>query len=211
MTHDRTNAITDQFEAWLRGYTPPRSMENDADRQSAEKLSLLRIVLKYSPQERYSQFVTEALDECAILMKTRAWPTQNELGAAFRNQRKANPEFFASQYADRRSRDTAEINAERMKRGDAVGECWLYGILACEIIARRLVDEETMKRHRSAAYFNRRHLYGDEAALAWEAEAKEGHEKSKEVWRTRNDGKGHASNLDLEKLVKFPGLDHVAF
>ena len=212
MTHERTNAITDQFEAWLRGYSPPRSMEGDVERQHAEKLSLLRIVLKFSPMEDFGRFITEALDECAVLMKTRAWPTQNELASAFRNHRKENSHVFSKQpSASDFKRDFAEITAAKMQRGEAVGEGWLYGILACEMIARRLIDKDTMTKYRSSAYFNRKEFYGEESAIEWEREAKESHERAKEVWRGRNDEKQSSGQVDLASLVKHPGSDLVAF
>lgn len=81
-------------------------------------------------------------------------------------------------------KDAATRTAERMARGEPVGEMWLYGILACEMGARRLIDETTMRAYRSGAFFARRDIYGEKEALAWEAAAKADHEKAKQVWRT---------------------------
>lgn len=75
------------------------------------------------------------------------------------------------------------ITARRMAAGEAVGEGYLYGREACELIKRRLVDEETMTAYRSAAFLNRRQRYGENAALAWEAEQKDIHEQSKAMLR----------------------------
>jgi hypothetical protein len=79
--------------------------------------------------------------------------------------------------------DAYTIAAKRMAVGDAVSEHYLYGREACELIKRRLVTEETMKAYRSAAFFARRQRYGEQAALAWEAEQKDIHEKSKAMLR----------------------------
>lgn len=80
-------------------------------------------------------------------------------------------------------KDSAQIASERMARGEAVGDIWLYGILACELAARRLVDERTMRAYRSGAYFARRQVYGEAEALHWEKNAKAEHEKAKAVWK----------------------------
>lgn len=212
MTHDRTQDITAQFDAWLDGYSPPASMRDNPERMQAEKLSLLRIVLKYAPDQNWRGFVSEALDQCAMIMKTRAWPTMNELGDAFRNhQKEAHGAYSHSHAPSGWNPDPAQINADRMRRGDAVGEPWLYGILACEMIARRLIDHDTMKRYRSAAFFARKNIYGEEAAIEWEEDAKAAHEAAKAMWRARNDARGMYNTGAISDVAKFPGADSVAF
>jgi hypothetical protein len=78
------------------------------------------------------------------------------------------------------------IVGRRMTRGEPVGEGWLWGRLACELIAGRHVTREVMDRYRSGAFLARRAAYGEEAALEWEREAKDNHEIAKAVFRERN-------------------------
>ena len=84
-------------------------------------------------------------------------------------------------------RDEA-IVARRMQRGDAVGEGWLYGYLAVRLLATGLVDGETMRRYRSAAYFARKHAYGVDKATAWEDERKDAHDKARAIFRASAEG-----------------------
>lgn len=79
--------------------------------------------------------------------------------------------------------DHYAIAAKRMAKGEAVSEHYLYGREACELIKRRLVDQDTMTRYRSGAFLARRERYGEAAALAWEAEQKAIHESSKAMLR----------------------------
>lgn len=79
--------------------------------------------------------------------------------------------------------DPYAIVARRFAAGDPVGEGYLYGLEACEMIKRRLVDEQTMKSYRSGAFLARRERYGQDAALAWEAQAKADHEIAKQMLR----------------------------
>lgn len=83
--------------------------------------------------------------------------------------------------------DPAELAAGRMRAGEPVGEGWLYGIGACEIVARGLVDRDTMQRYRTGAYRARRALLGEDAALRWVQSAEADHERATAVWRARND------------------------
>lgn len=81
--------------------------------------------------------------------------------------------------------DRFEIAGNRMAANDPVGEAYLYGSDAVELIARGLVDEGTMRRYRSAAYFHRKDMYGQEAATAWEDSAKARHDAARVVYRER--------------------------
>jgi hypothetical protein len=79
--------------------------------------------------------------------------------------------------------DRFEITGMRMTAGEAVGEGYLYGSDAVELWARGLVDVDTMKKYRSAAFFKRKDLYGHDAAIAWEESAKQRHEEAKVVFK----------------------------
>lgn len=72
-----------------------------------------------------------------------------------------------------------------MAEGEAVGEAYLYGSDAIELWARGLVDEETMRKYRSAAFFKRKDLYGHDAAIAWENDAKKRHDEAKAVFKAK--------------------------
>ena len=100
------------------------------------------------------------------------------------------------------SLDPAVIVAKRMQDGKAYPETALYGIVACEMIARGLVDHETMTKCRSAAFFRRKDVYGEASALKWEAERKADHEASKVVWRDKSDRE--ARRLPIPDMTSKP-------
>lgn len=207
MTHDRTQQITGLFERWLERFTPPQGMRGNTDAMADEKMSLLRLLLKHAPPDDFGTFVADALMHCEHGMKTRAWPTVFELRSACRDILKQSLPVAGS---SAKPTDSAELTAARMHRGEAVGEAWLYGILACEMIARGLIDQDTMRKYRSAAYFNRKDVYGEESARRWQAEAEDGHERAKLVWRDRNNRKKQNVG-NLAETVRFPGADLVDF
>lgn len=111
----------------------------------------------------------------------RYWPTVQDIG----NTAKALAPPPSSGIAEPGEIDSAAYAAARMNAGAAVGDGWLYGVLACELIARRLVDQDTMARYRSRAFLARRLVHGEDAAQAWEAEAKARHEGARDVWKSR--------------------------
>ena len=77
--------------------------------------------------------------------------------------------------------DWYEVMGKRMAEGKDVGENYLYGREAVELIRRKLVDEETMRLYRSAAFFARKEIQTEASALEWEAEAKARHQAAKEA------------------------------
>ena len=198
---------------WLDRYSPPASMRNNPQAIQDEVTGLLRQLLKHAPETDFSDWVAEVLDRCSQVMKTRAYPTQNEMGATCVNlnrERRQEAGGFGSA-KDGWEADPALFASNNMAQGLPVGEAWLYGISACEVIARKLVGRETMEAYRSGAYFARRAMYGEEAAKAWEADAKERHEKAKALWRTRNDDRTQRGGVNLRGLVSSGASDHVAY
>lgn len=170
------------FAEWLQFYSPPRQIAGKPELMQRESERLLGVIVKMAPQEGYIGWVGTVLDVVASNMKTRAWPTVAEIGAACSNARKEARKDGPAQPTEM---DVYEIAAMRMKSGQPVGEPYLYGREAVEIIARGLIDQETMTRYRSAAFFARKDAQGEESALRWEAEAKDRHESAKVARRER--------------------------
>ncbi len=178
----RQAEIAKALTEWRESYSPPRSMAGNKEAMQRESERLLAVLTKFAPPDGYNGWVSSVLEQCSYQMKTRAWPTVGELGAACSNARKARqadaaPTVFAF--------DIYELNANRMKAGEPVGEGYLYGREAVEMIARGLIDRETMTKYRSAAFFRRKEIHGEDAALAWEADAKERHESAKKTRKER--------------------------
>jgi hypothetical protein len=175
----RTSDITQRLAEWLDRYSVPQHMREKPDAVQKEVEALARILCKFCPHQEYVPFLNRVFATLEYGMKTRVWPTVNELGAACSNARKENP----AQGEIKPPKNEYEIMADRMAKGEAVGEGYLWGRQAVEMIRLRLVDEPTMKSYRSGAFLARRELYGEAAALAWEAECKERHAAAKEILR----------------------------
>ena len=192
---DRNEEISNTFSRWLKRYSPPLSMRDDLQTQQDEANALLRTLLKFAPANFHGVWLEGILERLSDQMKTRAWPTQNEIGAVCSNTRKERVNRPGSVADDEWTLDPHLITSKRMKNGEAVGEGWLYGRMACELIQRGLVDQETMTRYRSAAFFARKDIYKEEAALAWEAERKAAHESAKATVRDPKPMQHHAINI----------------
>ena len=178
----RNSEISGLLTRWLERYTAPSQIRENERAQQDEAKALLGVLLKFAPQEGYGDFINKVFDALEYQMKTRAWPTKAEVGAACSNIRKETRRA-APAPSDTVDMSDEAINARRMQRGEPVGEGWLWGRNAVAMIARGLIDRETMQSYRSGAFLARKALYGEAAALAWEADAKDRHEVAREVHR----------------------------
>lgn len=194
MTDMRTAEISGILTRWLERYSPPAQLRDNARAQQDEVAALLGVILRFAPLVGYGDFVAKVIDQIEFQMKTRAWPTKGELGAVCSSVRKAGNHARTDMTGD--ADMTAEaITARRMQRGEPVGEGWLWGTNACELIRRGLVDKPTMDRYRSGAFLERRAAYGEEDALRWEAECKARHEAAKVVIKGADGPRGHGAPM----------------
>lgn len=171
---------------WLDRYSPPAAIKDNARALQDEAEALLAVLIRFAPRGENAEpgpWVRYALDRMEYQMKTRAWPTKGELGAVCSNIKKEAPK--AAPEDDGVDRSSEAITGRKMAKGEPVGEHWLYGTLACALIAGRHVDKATMDAYRSGAYFARKEFYGEAAAKAWEEEAKRRHEEARLAFRDK--------------------------
>lgn len=76
---DRTAEIFAMLERWLRRFSPPIAMRDNAEAQQDEVESLGSVLVRFAPQTSPAQWVKTVLDRLEYGMKTRAWPTKGEL------------------------------------------------------------------------------------------------------------------------------------
>lgn len=174
----RAAEIAKQFQEWAERLTPPQGIKNNPKAMQAEWDALLKVLLKFAPSDGYHGWVAEALERCGMNLKTRAWPTINELGAACANYRKESRS--GGTHEPMAMRDTYQINADRIHAKTPVGDGWIYGVNAVELITRGLVTERDLEPYRSGLFFAMKETWGEERALAVEAEFKRRHAEARD-------------------------------
>lgn len=104
--------------------------------------------------------------------------------------------------------DPFEIASRKMRDGEPVGEGYLWGRQSVELIARGLVDEQTMTGYRVGMFEARKAQYGEEAAIRWEDEAKDRHRSAKEVYLSRKRGDNAITPEAMSRIQR--DLDAIA-
>lgn len=180
-----TQDITARLTRYLDRKTMPRRLEGKPLAMEDELRALVAAVERNAPRDADKLADWWPLFEIKLgELASAMWPVEKELVDAAKAVR-GGPVMV--DLSGNSSLDPATIYAKRMREGGRYPETALYGILACELIAKQLVDEDTMRKCRSAAFFRRKDVYGDESALAWEADRKAAHEAAKVVWRDKEE------------------------
>ena len=159
----------------------PRRLEGKGGAMEDEIRALAQAVQRNAPRsaERLADWWPHFEAAIGEIATGGLWPTEREIKDAAKAVGTMAPQVAVAT----ETRSELQITADRMARGDAVGEGWLYGRAACELIRERMVDQDTMVRYRSAAFLTRKAAYGEVAALAWEADQKARHEAAKASFR----------------------------
>jgi hypothetical protein len=180
----RDDDITARVTEWLDRFAIPAHLRDKPAAAQSEAEAILRMFFRYAKGDDYPAFLNRVFDQVDYRKANRFWPTPQEVGAACANVLKDAPRPGV---AVDRDNSLEAVTSRRMERGEGVAEDWLYGRLAVELISKRLVDQPTMERYRSAAFLGRKEVYGADAALEWEQQAKERHAAAKAVHQARDE------------------------
>ena len=176
MSSLRTADISKTLSRWLDRYSPPMSMKDKPQAIQDEAEALLRVLLKFAPREGYDGWINRALDQLEYQMKTRAWPTKGELGSVCSNMRK---DAAALVQGEVWVLDPAVIAGKRIEAKTPIGDEWIYGKRALELVQRNLATEGQLNEYRSTLFFDMKATWGEDKARAVEALLIQRHEDAK--------------------------------
>jgi hypothetical protein len=103
--------------------------------------------------------------------KGREWPDVS----TFAKCAEARGELAAKAKPVQHEFDTVDINLRRLRRGDALGDEWIFGRRAVELLGRGVTEEE-LDAYRSALFFNFKEVWGVEEARRVEMDLRRRHD-----------------------------------
>lgn len=176
----RIRIITSRLNEFLRQYQKPTHLDNEAGlteiRTITEEINNL-ISASSSPDD-----LAQKVDGCFRSIRQdytqRTWPTPAHFVKGMKVVQ-ARSSIGADNAAGRPSvaqmKGPHEINADRMAAGDAVGDSWVYGRGAVELLREGMVTQDTLRKYRSALYFRAKEVGGPEYAAQIEEAMKARH------------------------------------
>lgn len=161
----RNELLTRSLRAYLDRRTMPRGFEGRPESQQREITALMFTINRFAPSTGYAEWWEQLEIRLAEDAQTRAWPTQGEVkkaASAIRGN-------VTKTVAEGTEFNPLEIIGKRMTAGEPVGDGYIYGRLAEDLLEGGHVSRETLKRYRSAHFFHLRETYGAEQAAVIEA------------------------------------------
>jgi len=173
--NQRIRLITAQINDFLRLYKRPDHLDQETAlaemREMAEEINLL--IPSTSSQGDLEEQTRRAFRNIRKTYKGRSWPTVSHIVDAMNVAakvsrmealRSSDPTVDREITAKQTTMDTMQVMADRMKTGGTVGEGYLYGRSAVELINARMVDRETLQSYRTGLYMAAKDVYGEEVA-----------------------------------------------
>jgi hypothetical protein len=168
------------FTRWLERYTPPRHMQGSDQAMQDEADALMRAIARHTPRAGAVEWIDNVLAHLDETMKTRAWPSVSEVTRAARDI--ASDMIPAGEARDVTAEDAErkelELYARRIKRGDAIGEHWIYGSGAARLLERAYITNDDLDPYRSGLFFSWKNVYGAEIAREKEQAARNRHDEA---------------------------------
>ena len=136
----RGQDIGTSLKKFLDRYIPPTHLKENDEARLAEGYALLKVLTDLSPQDDYTPWVELVLERCSLKIKTRAWPTVFELHDACQSCMKGKSKLPLSSASNPLNEDA--INAQRIRKHEALGEYWVFGRGAARLILNGEITED---------------------------------------------------------------------
>lgn len=150
--NERVRLITMSLNSFLRQYQRPTHLDTDGSlieiKTIAEEIN--NLISASSNQDALAERVETCFKSLRRNYTQRTWPTVAHFVKAMNEIHAASP---AIEGRGGELKSPAQIAADRMNAGDAVGDGWIYGKGALALLEARLVSDDVMRRYRSAMYF----------------------------------------------------------
>lgn len=164
----------------LHRYRMPEHLSDDAIRDEVNLL--VEDVNKLIPNEYVEADLQALLIEVNSGVRRRhgaqGWPPARVLIAATEDAVQVVSAAKVKASSAPKPNDPLEAAAGRMRRGEAVGDFYLWGRCAVEMLHRGLIGLPRIESYRDAVIARRRETYGDTATDAWLAEMAARHDSA---------------------------------
>lgn len=173
MTNLHHADVTSRLRNFLDRRQPPRSFAGNEAAKSDQLAAYLSILTRAAPAApALDDWWGRFLDALSELSDTWAWPSEKEVRSAIKA---ANGSAPRNQPGDAWRPDSVAINLARLNSGEPIGEDWLWGRQALQLVAAG-ADRHVMRERRIAAAEAMAAIYGPDETRARLAVLKARHE-----------------------------------
>lgn len=143
----RNNELKEKTLKMLGRLNAPRSVQNNNENMKSEAEFLCDQILKLAPSKNYTQWFTDFQENLLSKMETRTWPTAKEISRSAKEIAPRRPEF-KELTPEKYEPNELKINADRINNGEPVGESYVFGSLAEQMVRVGLVAEKQLQPYK---------------------------------------------------------------
>jgi len=125
----------------------PRAVQNNDESMKSEAEFLCNQIIKLAPSQNYTQWFIDFETTLLSNLETRTWPTAKEISKAAKIIAPKRPEFKELS-SENYQPNELKINAERIKNGQDVGENYIMGAMAEQMVKAGLVAEKQLEPYK---------------------------------------------------------------
>lgn len=199
--------LSRRLSDFLARRAPPRNMASNTQAQADQIAAYLSILRRRAPQgDALTDWWGKFLDALSENSETWAWPSEKEVRNAIKVAAGATRR---DQPGDGWRPDSTAINLARLNAGDPIGDFWLWGRGALQLIAAG-ADRSVIRQRRFAMAEAMAEIYGYDATRSKLADMRENHHKTEaniNDWQRRQrempefPDKRAFSREELERLI----------
>tara|TARA_Y100001937_G_scaffold34949_1_gene50021 strand:+ start:7329 stop:7817 length:489 start_codon:yes stop_codon:yes gene_type:complete len=158
MSYERNEQLKNLTMKLLARLNAPRAVIGNEDATKDEALFIIKKVQNLAPVKNYVEWFEQFQEELLNNLETRSWPTGKHLSNAAREIAPKRPEF-RDDTAEKYKPDPLKINADRIKNNQDVGDNYITGTMADQMLRLGLISEDDLKPYKKYLKNARDELY----------------------------------------------------
>ena len=148
MNNERNDELRNNTMKLLARLNAPRAVQGNTDAMKTEAQFLVDRVIKLAPSRQYTDWFVDFEEALLTNLESRTWPTAKEISKAAKDIAPKRPEIRDDTQPKGYEPNELKINAKRIQNKEEVGENYIYGAMADQMVRTGLVTQEQLQPYR---------------------------------------------------------------
>tara|TARA_Y100000994_G_C15635955_1_gene419115 strand:- start:406 stop:867 length:462 start_codon:yes stop_codon:yes gene_type:complete len=143
----RNNELKEKTLKMLGRLNAPRAVQNNDENMKSEAEFLCNQIIKLAPSRNYNEWFKDFEENLLSNLETRTWPTAKEISKSAKAIAPKRPEFREME-PEKYQPNELKINANRINNNEPVGENYIMGAMAEQMVRAGLVAEKQLEPYK---------------------------------------------------------------
>jgi hypothetical protein len=143
----RNNELKEKTLKILGRLNAPRAVQNNDENMKSEAEFLCNQIIKLAPSRNYNEWFQDFEENLLSNLETRTWPTAKEISKSAKAIAPKRPEFRELE-PEKYQPNELKINADRINNNEPVGENYIMGAMAEQMVRAGLVAEKQLEPYK---------------------------------------------------------------